>query len=195
MPACGNPRRHVYDDHRASTKAAPEFTGLAESSQRVVSAYIKLIENEFGDLPFAALAIAGCAANSRAGATVRRNAAQGRLRLDDAGADHVVRKDRGIIATNPCERGGRLYVGRPDRASLERTRISRPCSRSRRRDPARADAGPVDRPTARRPAAPAMVRLRRHPSACGSQRPAGGSRCPLARPCRLLLDAPSVAVL
>ena len=40
----------------ARFKAAPEFTGLAESTRRAYLGYIKLIKYEFGDLPLAALA-------------------------------------------------------------------------------------------------------------------------------------------
>jgi hypothetical protein len=40
----------------AQYKASPEFTRLAPSSRRAYLIYIKLIENEFGDLPLAALA-------------------------------------------------------------------------------------------------------------------------------------------
>jgi hypothetical protein len=38
----------------AEYKASPEFTRLAPSSRRAYLIYIKLIENEFGDLPLAA---------------------------------------------------------------------------------------------------------------------------------------------
>ena len=40
----------------AQYKASPEFTGLAASTRRSYLAYIKLVEDEFGDLPLAALA-------------------------------------------------------------------------------------------------------------------------------------------
>lgn len=40
----------------AQYKAAPEFTGLAPSTRRAYLIYIKLVEEEFGDLPLAALA-------------------------------------------------------------------------------------------------------------------------------------------
>lgn len=40
----------------AQCKTAPEFTGPAASTRRAYLAYIKLIEDEFGDLPVAALA-------------------------------------------------------------------------------------------------------------------------------------------
>ncbi len=45
-----------------------------------------------------------------------RQAAQGRLRMDDAGARFRGRKDRGRIPINPCERGGQtLPADRTDR--------------------------------------------------------------------------------
>jgi hypothetical protein len=40
----------------ARYKASPEFNGLAPTTRRSYLAYIKLIEDEFGDLPVAALA-------------------------------------------------------------------------------------------------------------------------------------------
>src|SRR5258708_18178567 len=40
----------------AEYKAAPEFTRLASTTRRAYLIYIKLIEEAFGDLPFAALA-------------------------------------------------------------------------------------------------------------------------------------------
>jgi hypothetical protein len=43
----------------ARYKAAPEFTGLAQSTRRAYLGYIKLIEDEFGDLPLGALAEGG----------------------------------------------------------------------------------------------------------------------------------------
>ena len=95
----------------AQYKTAPEFTGLAQSTRRAYLAYIKLVEDEFGDLPIAAL-------NDR---RVRgefkswRDKFANTPRKADYAWTTLARlmsfaKDRGIIATNPCERGGRLYV-------------------------------------------------------------------------------------
>src|ERR1700722_10701368 len=50
------PRSGILMTIIAQYKAAPEFTGLAVSTRRAYLAYIKLIEDEFGDLPIAALA-------------------------------------------------------------------------------------------------------------------------------------------
>lgn len=89
-------------------KAAPEFNKIAASTRRDYLRYIKLIEEEFGDLPIAALA-------------------DRRIRGDfKSWRDVLARilsfaKDRGIITTNPCERGGRLYVAdRKDKIWTER---------------------------------------------------------------------------
>jgi integrase len=96
----------------ARYKTSPEFTGLAQSTRRAYVAYIKLIEDEFGDLPVAALAdrrVRGEFKNWRDkfGNTPRKA---------DFAWTVLARilsfaKDRGIIAVNPCERGGRLYYG------------------------------------------------------------------------------------
>jgi hypothetical protein len=50
------PRAGTFMTIITQYKAAPEFTGLAESTRRAYLAYIKLIEDEFGDLPVAARA-------------------------------------------------------------------------------------------------------------------------------------------
>ncbi|MCG2628825.1 tyrosine-type recombinase/integrase [Bradyrhizobium sp. WYCCWR 13023] len=93
-------------------KASPEFSGLAPATRRSYLAYIKLIEDEFGDLPVAALADRRVRGEfkgwrDRFGNTPRKA---------DFAWTVLARvlsfaKDRGIIATNPCERGGRLYSG------------------------------------------------------------------------------------
>src|SRR5258705_1893141 len=50
------PRAGTFMTIIARFKAAPEFTGLAESTRRAYLVYIKLIEDEFDDLPLGALA-------------------------------------------------------------------------------------------------------------------------------------------
>jgi integrase len=93
-------------------QASPEFVDLARSTRRSYIALIKRIEEKFSDFPLSAL-------------TDRRTrgifkdwrdkiaAASGRRQGDYAWT--VLARvlswgmDRGIIATNPCERGGRLY--------------------------------------------------------------------------------------
>jgi integrase len=99
----------------AEFKASAEYATLAPSSLRSYASYLKLIENDFGDMPIEALTdprVRGEFKGWRDGfaATPRK-------------ADYAwtvlarvfsFAKDRGLITVNPCERGGRLY--RPDRA-------------------------------------------------------------------------------
>ena len=120
----------------ARYKAAPEFTGLAQSTRRAYLAYIKLIEDEFGDLPLAALADR----RVRGEFKTWRDKFANTPRKADFAWTMLARimsfaKDRGIIATNPCERGGRLYVSRPQGQGLVRAGH---CSLSRRSHPRRS---------------------------------------------------------
>jgi intergrase/recombinase len=95
----------------AQYKGAPEFNKIAASTRRDYLRYIKLIEEEFGDLPIAALAdrrVRGDFKNWR-------DKYANTPRKADLAWTVLARiisfaKDRGIITTNPCERGGRLYV-------------------------------------------------------------------------------------
>lgn len=105
------PRAGTFMTIIAQYKGAPEFTRLAELTRRAYLIYIKLIENEFGDLPVAALA------DRRVRGEFKdwRNSFAETPRKADYAWTTLARimsfaKDRGIIATNPCERGGRLYV-------------------------------------------------------------------------------------
>ena len=95
----------------AQYKAAPEFTKLAASTRRAYLAYIKLVEDEFGDLPIAALADRRVRGEFKSW----RDRYANTPRKADFAWSVLARimsfaKDRGIIATNPCEKGGRLYV-------------------------------------------------------------------------------------
>ncbi|MBB5054849.1 integrase [Afipia massiliensis] len=95
----------------ARFKVSAEFTQLALSSQRAYRAYIKLIEDEFGDLPLAALSDK----RIRGEFKTWRDSFAATPRKADYAWTTLARimsfaKDRGIIETNPCERGGRLYV-------------------------------------------------------------------------------------
>jgi integrase len=105
------PRAGTFMTIIAQYKAAPEFTGLAASTRRAYLSYIKLIEDEFGDLPVAALADRRVRGEFK---TWRDSFAKTPRKADYAWTTlaHIMSfaKDRGIIATNPCERGGRLYV-------------------------------------------------------------------------------------
>ena len=88
----------------AEYKAAPEFTSSRQSTRRSYLAYIKLIEEEFGDLPLAALA----------DRRVRGEFKDWRDRFAETPrkADYAwtmlarimsFAKDRGTITVNPCE--------------------------------------------------------------------------------------------
>jgi integrase len=95
----------------AQYKGASEFTGLAKSTRRAYLGYLKIIEDEFGDLPLGALAdrrVRGDFKNWR-------DSFAATPRKADYAWTTLARimsfaKDRGIISINPCERGGRLYV-------------------------------------------------------------------------------------
>jgi hypothetical protein len=94
----------------AAYKAAPEFTRLAPTTRRAYLRYMKLIEGEFGDLPLAALADRRVRGEFK---TWRDSFAETPRKADYAWTTLArimsFAKDRGTIATNPCERGGRLY--------------------------------------------------------------------------------------
>ena len=95
----------------AQYKVSSEFTTLAASSQYAYRRYIKIIEDDFGDLPLAALSdkrIRGEFKNWRDGfAATPRKADYAWTTLARIMS---FARDRGIIETNPCERGGRLYA-------------------------------------------------------------------------------------
>lgn len=95
----------------AQFKVAAEFTQLAVSSQRAYRAYIKLIEDEFGDMPLAALSDKRIRGEFKSW----RDSFAATPRKADYAWTTLARimsfaKDRAIIETNPCERGGRLYA-------------------------------------------------------------------------------------
>ena len=101
----------------AEFKASADFKNLAPSSIRSYLAYIKLIEDDFGDLPLAALddkRVRGEFKSWRDGFADKRRKA-------DYAWTTLARilsfgKDRGLIANNPCVGGGRLYsADRTDR--------------------------------------------------------------------------------
>jgi len=99
----------------AEYKASPEFTHLAGSTRRSYALYIKLIEDSFGDLPITALADR----RVRGEFKTWRDGFAATPRKADFAWTVLARimsfaKDRGMIATNPCEEGGRLYAA--DRA-------------------------------------------------------------------------------
>jgi integrase len=101
----------------AAFKGSTEFTSLADKTRKDYLRYLRTIENEFGTMPLA---------------VVQDRRARGKFKewRDDMAtnprkADYAwtvlarvlaVAKDRGLIAVNVCERGGRLYEA--DRADL-----------------------------------------------------------------------------
>jgi integrase len=99
-------------------KKSTEFTTRGAKTQKDYLRYIKLIETKFGTMPISAL---GAPA-------VRGVFKEWKDELATSGLRHAdyawtvlqrilaVAKDRGKIATNPCEKGGRLYeADRSDR--------------------------------------------------------------------------------
>src|SRR6266850_2001232 len=105
------PRAGTFMTIIAQYKAAPEFTNLAQSTKRAYLAYIKLVEDEFGDLPIAALTDRRVRGEFKSW----RDKFANTPRKADYAWTTLARlmsfaKDRGIIVTNPCERGGRLYA-------------------------------------------------------------------------------------
>jgi integrase len=95
----------------ADYKASPDFTKLAPSSRRMYLMYIRMIEEAFGDMPLAALADRRVRGEFKAW----RDTFAATPRKADYAWTTLARlmsfaKDRGTIATNPCEKGGRLYV-------------------------------------------------------------------------------------
>ena len=95
-------------------QSSEDFRGLADSTRRSYIALIKRIERTFGDFPLSALTDR----RSRGVFMVWRDqiaASAGRRQADYAWS--VLARvlswsfNRGLIAANPCERGGRLYRG------------------------------------------------------------------------------------
>lgn len=94
----------------AQFKASAEFQRLAPSSKRAYLANLKLIEDEFGDMPIAALKDPRVRGDFKAW----RDTMADTPRAADYAWTTLARvlsvaKDRGVIASNPCEGGGRLY--------------------------------------------------------------------------------------
>jgi hypothetical protein len=101
----------------AAYKITTEFTGRAEATPKDYRRYLKLIEEEFGTMPLS---------------VVQDRRARGKFKewrdgmaANPRKADYAwtvlarvlaVAKDRGLIAVNVCERGGRLYEA--DRAEI-----------------------------------------------------------------------------
>jgi integrase len=101
----------------AAYKASSDFTGCAPRSRKDYLRFLKMIEDEFGAMPLAAV-------ESRA-ARGDFKAWRDRMADNPRKADYAwgmlarvlaVAKDRGLISVNVCERGGRLYS--VDRAEI-----------------------------------------------------------------------------
>jgi integrase len=90
-----------------------EFLSLADRTRRDYVRLIKVIEREFGDFPIAALADRGAKDVFRSWRD--RLAFRSRRQADYAWVVLALiiawALDRGLVTSNPCERGGRLYRG------------------------------------------------------------------------------------
>ncbi|MDP2355187.1 MAG: tyrosine-type recombinase/integrase [Beijerinckiaceae bacterium] len=97
---------HTSRQYRVSA----EFGKLGDKSQRAYLRYLTLIENEFGDMPLAALDDR----RARGDFLAWRDTMKDRPRTADYAWTVLSRlfswaKGRGLIHANPCERAGRLY--------------------------------------------------------------------------------------
>lgn len=93
-------------------KKTTDFLNLAPSTRKAYKSYLKIIEDEFGSMPIAALKDPRVRGDFKAW--------RDRMASTPRAADYAwtvlarvlsVAKDRGKITINPCERGGRLYSG------------------------------------------------------------------------------------
>lgn len=96
----------------AEFRASTDYTQCAVSTKRAYSAYLKLIEAEFGDMPIAALS----SPNVRGTFKTWRDSMSATPRAADYAWATLARvlavaTDRGRIPTNPCLAGGRLHSG------------------------------------------------------------------------------------
>jgi len=94
----------------AEFRGSAEFQGLAASTRKDYLRYLKLAEDEFGDMPLAAVADP----RARGDFLSWRDTMAATPRKADFAYTVLSRvfsfaRNRGRIATNPCERGGRLY--------------------------------------------------------------------------------------
>jgi integrase len=94
----------------AEFRASSEYSSLSDSTKRAYTAYFRMIESEFGDMPIEALSdpeVRGEFERWRDGmADTPRKADYAWTTLARVLS---VAHDRGRIAVNPCQRGGRLY--------------------------------------------------------------------------------------
>jgi integrase len=91
-------------------KASADYTRLAPTTARAYRSYISLIETAFGDMPLVALADPRVRGDFKSW----RDRFAATPRKADYAWTTLARilsfaKDRGLIAVNPCQDGGRLY--------------------------------------------------------------------------------------
>lgn len=94
----------------AEFRASADFTGLSPSSQRAYRSYLKVIEEQFGTMPLAAVQDPEARGEFKAW----RDTMAATPRKADYAWTVLARvlsfgKDRGRLMINVCERGGRLY--------------------------------------------------------------------------------------
>lgn len=92
-------------------RGSTEFKSLADKTRKSYSRYLKLIENEYGDMPLAVVE----RPKARGLFKAWRDGFSGTPRTADFLWTVLARvlsvaKDRGMIAVNVCERGGRLIA-------------------------------------------------------------------------------------
>jgi hypothetical protein len=92
-------------------RGSAEYLGLSASTRRAYATYLREIEIEFGDMPLRAIE----SPKARGEFKRWRDGMASTPRKADYAWTTLARvlsvaKDRGRIASNPCERGGRLYA-------------------------------------------------------------------------------------
>jgi integrase len=94
----------------AEFRASSEYLSLSDSTKRSYSAYLRMIEMEFGDMPLGALSdpeVRGEFKRWRDGMSETPRKAD--YAWTTLARVLSVAHDRGRIPVNPCQRGGRLY--------------------------------------------------------------------------------------
>ena len=94
----------------AEFRASSEYSSLSDATKRAYTAYLRLIEKEFGDMPIEALSDPEVRGEFKCW---RDSMAETPRKADYAWTTLTrvlsVAHDRGRIPVNPCQRGGRLY--------------------------------------------------------------------------------------
>jgi len=94
----------------AAYRASSDFTGRAEKTRKDYARYLKMIEERFGGMPLSVVVDPRARGDFKAW----RDELAAKPRAADYAWTVLARvlshaKDRGVIAVNVCERGGRLY--------------------------------------------------------------------------------------